>query len=157
MIHSLYSVLQSQKSSETDTLLKDLPLFESLSAKEFLIITRMLHERHYRKDETIFHKEEPAAALYVITQGSVKILENAQSITTLQKGAFFGEMGLVDNAPRSADAIAQEPSTLLAFTRPMIDDLQARHPKIAVKLLLEIGKILSTRLRTCNQFLTAQS
>ena len=75
----------------------------------------MLRQRRYRAGETIFHEGDPGDAMHVIASGRAKIsiesLEGDEAIlVTLGPGEVFGELVLLDGAPRSAAAIAVEPT-----------------------------------------------
>ena len=76
-------------------------------------IVRRLTVRRYRRGEVIFHQGDPGDALHVVTSGSVKIVlpspEGDEAIiATVRPGDFFGELSLLDGAPRSATATAIE-------------------------------------------------
>jgi CRP-like cAMP-binding protein len=99
-----------------------------------------MRPRAYAKDEVIFLKGDPGTAFYVIASGRVKIAltspDGKELILRRQNvGEFFGELALLDDEPRSADAIAMEPSTLLVLQRDTFRHFLAEHPAVATNLL----------------------
>jgi CRP-like cAMP-binding protein len=121
----------------------------------FLEIERLaeyLQSRAIPKGAVVFREGERDATLFVIAEGKVGIVKAGASkkdlpIATLGVGATLGEMALVDGQPRSAGAVAVEDLLLLAITRAELDRLAAEHPKLAVKVMTKVAKLLSQRLR----------
>jgi CRP/FNR family transcriptional regulator/CRP/FNR family cyclic AMP-dependent transcriptional regulator len=135
--------------------LKDLlarsDLFAGLTPTELEAIARACEPREFERDETIFAMLEPADGLYVIASGRVKVCVSSSGgkeliLATLGPGQFFGEMALLDDAPRSATVIAQLPTSTYRIRRQDFEQLLESHPSIARKLLRE----LSLRLRRAN-------
>jgi CRP/FNR family cyclic AMP-dependent transcriptional regulator len=98
------------------------PLFEGLEHDELEGIARAMSRRRYRRHEVIFHEGDPGDALHLVVEGQVKIAresaEGAEAIVViLSPGDTFGELVLLDGAPRSATAIAVEPTETLAMSR----------------------------------------
>jgi CRP-like cAMP-binding protein len=87
-----------------------------------------LRRRRFRRNEVIFHQGDPGDSLHIIASGAVKIVlpssEGEEAIiATLREGDFFGELALLDGAPRSATATALEPSETLMLPRSVFHDL----------------------------------
>ncbi len=96
--------------------------------------------------------------MYIIVKGSVEITEedNAGQKNTLAKladGAFFGDLALLDESPRSASAVALEDSDIIGFFRPDFLDLLYKKPKLGIKVLLALAKVVGERLRRTNELL----
>jgi len=90
-------------------------LFGQVSEEDLHRIVRGLRRRRYRKNEVVFHQGDPGDSLHVVGAGSIKITVPSPQgeeaiVATLREGNFFGELSLLDGAPRSASAIAMEPS-----------------------------------------------
>ena len=83
----------------------------------------------------------------IIINGEIEIIQDEKSIARLKKGSCIGEMAILDNEPRSADAIALKDSTLLKIDQNTFYDLMAINPDI----MKQIIKILTKRLRISNQ------
>ena len=75
-------------------------------------------------------------------------------IAELRAGGHFGEMGLIDNAPRSATVRATEPTRVMVIARADLMNLMKRESILAVKLLWSFVQVLSDRLRATNSELS---
>ena len=96
-------------------------LFRGVAIEDLATIAPMLRERRYRSGETIFHEGDPGDAMHVIASGRAKISIESQEgdeaiLATLGPGEVFGELVLLDGAPRSATAVAVEPT--VTYTLP---------------------------------------
>lgn len=144
-----------EKNSETDlhTMLGQVPIFEGLSRRELSAVIRILHEREYQEEEIIFRESEPGMGMYIIQSGRVAIIsESGQlQLSELGDGAFFGDVALLDDAPRSATAVAKTPSKIFGFFQPDLFGLMARDPKLGLKIVFRLARLLAERLRKTNQ------
>jgi CRP-like cAMP-binding protein len=73
----------------------------------------------------------------------------------MHAGDIFGELAFFDGEPRAADVRALERSEILALTIAGFDRLRLRHPQLALRLTLELGRALSSRLREMNRRMAA--
>lgn len=122
------------------TALRACALFGSMDDAAINEVARLLRTRRFRRNEVIFHADDPGDTLFVIETGSVKIvlasLEGEEAIiATLGPGEFFGELAILDGAERSATAVALEPAVLGALARTPFLELVAREPGVRVALL----------------------
>jgi CRP-like cAMP-binding protein len=104
---------------------------------------------YLKAGETIFKEGDPAAELYVIRKGRVGIQQGNRLLDTLEANDMFGEMALIDPAPRSATAIATTDVALVPISRKQFLVLVARVPTFA----LDVMAVLVRRLRTANKAL----
>jgi CRP-like cAMP-binding protein len=131
--------------------LKSMSLFADLTRREMKIVNGFMHERDYLRDEVIFDEGEEGQAIYIILEGKVLICHQGQAdtpIATLESGNFFGELALLDDAPRSAQARAGEDCTLVILFRGDFLNLMLSHALIASKIALRLARHLGARLRT---------
>jgi len=142
--------------SETVLALKGVPIFQELEKKQLREIEHLVHRRTYAKSETVFTQGQPGLGMYIILSGSIDIIQadkenNELKLATLEEGAFFGEMGLLVDAPRSASARASDLAEVVAFFRPDLLDLLNRQPIIGTQILRGLAEVLATRLREQNK------
>lgn len=112
-----------------------------------------MKEVRYFPGETIIREGEIADSLYLLAAGRVSIClsikkgARRQRLSTITPGLAFGELALLDGGTRSADVIAEEPTTCYVLPIAQLRTLATSHPEIQSKLILNIGRELSARLR----------
>jgi CRP-like cAMP-binding protein len=111
-----------------------------------------MKRRTYCAGDVIFSEGAPSDAAYLVVSGTVEILAGfgspqPRSIAVLGKGKYFGEMGAIDNHPRSATAVARGDVECMSVNREEFMDLLLSRPQEAIDLL----KILFERLREANR------
>ncbi|MFZ6643024.1 cyclic nucleotide-binding domain-containing protein [Undibacterium sp. TC4M20W] len=131
--------------------LSGMSLFATLSPRELKIIDGMLHDRQYLANEIIFDEGEEGQALYIILSGVVSINRRREHgdefIANLTEGNFFGDVALLDNSPRSAQAKAAENCEVAVFFRADFSSLLETNAVIGYKISLELARLNSRRLR----------
>jgi CRP/FNR family transcriptional regulator, cyclic AMP receptor protein len=128
-------------------LLANVGLFAGLSSSELIGLAALMRPRPYAKDEVIYLRGDPGTAFYVIASGRVKITLTSPDgkeliLRRLGAGDFHGELALLDDEPRSADAIAVEPSVLLVLQRDAFRQFLSEHSAVASKLLGTVSQYL---------------
>ena len=129
-------------------LLKKVPNFEHLRTDQLNRIVQILEPCGWVRDELIFEQGDPADNMYVIIKGQVGISISAPGdsrnwVATLKAGEYFGEMGLLDDLPRSASAIALEDAEAWALSRDRLHGMLKSFPEFGLGML----KAMSLRLR----------
>ena len=119
---------------------------------EIETLAEYLQSRQVKKGLLVFREGDRDGTLFVIAEGKVGIIKSGAKkqdhpIATIGMGHTLGEMALIDGQPRSAGAVAVEDLILLAISRADLDRLSNEHPRLAVKLVLKVAKLLSQRLR----------
>ena len=132
-------------------LLQNVPLFSGLPESQVYQIARMAGVRRVPRNTTIVRVGDSTDALFVLVSGSAKVLNRDAEgreviLSLLGAGECFGEMGLIDGAPRSADVVAVEACELLEISRADFTQALAGNPE----LCLNIMKSLVMRLRQAN-------
>src|SRR5436189_4968993 len=135
--------------------LKTVPFFDQLSNRQLKRVSDIVFERTYETDELIFEEGQPGAALFLILDGKVAIEIYRETSTTrlavLERGAFFGEMALLDETPRSANARALEWTRTLALYRNDLNGLVQRDAKTACQIYRSLAATIADRLRLTNE------
>ena len=135
--------------------LKTVPFFDQLSNRQLKTVSDIIFKRTYEIDESIFEEGQPGAALFLILDGKVAIEIRRESSTTrlavLERGAFFGEMALLDDSPRSANARALERTRTLALYRNDLNGLMHRHARTACQIYRSLAAMIGDRLRSTNE------
>jgi CRP-like cAMP-binding protein len=127
-------------------------LFAHLSLGQLSRLATLAQPRRYRKDQVVFNEGDPGTALYVIVKGRVKIACSSldgkeRTLALLGPGDCFGELGVLDGGPRSADAVAVEDADALVFHREEFRVFLLEQPQVAMELLV----VLSRRIRRTSQ------
>ena len=134
--------------------LRKIPLFRHLTYKEQTAILSIATSRTFPAGREIVSEGQPGEELFVVVRGRVSIEKNGVEIAELLAGGHFGEMGLIDNAPRSATVRATEPTRVMVIARGDLMNLMKRESILAVKMLWSFVQVLSDRLRATNSELS---
>ena len=102
--------------------------------------------RSYKAGEVIFREGDPAKELFIVKTGKVDIQLGNRLLDTLPELSIFGEMALIDPAPRSATAVAATDATIVPVDEKQFLFLVSRTPHFA----LNVMRVLTRRLRTSN-------
>jgi len=129
-------------------LLQSVSIFADLDAGSVGALERLAELRDYPAGAVIVSQEDRGEALFVLVKGKAKVVLYGDSgreiILSIFKapGDFFGEMSLLDDEPRSATVIADEPSRLLVLSRRDFQAHIERHPRTALRVLQELSRRL---------------
>ncbi len=131
-------------------------LFRELAPNEMERVLSISKEKRVKKNEVVFKEGDIGDAFYLIVTGSVRISTlvpgvGEEALTVLGEGEYFGEMALIDDAPRSASAIANDDGMLLCIGKDDFRKLLEQQTDIAYKLLWVFTKTLSARLRKTDE------
>ena len=143
---------------ELYAVLSTVPIFQDLSRREFARIREVLHSRSYEAEEAIVREGELGTGMYVILSGAVAILHEEEDGSTVElatfgEGDFFGDQVLLDQSPRTASAIARQPTRAVGFFRPDLLQLIDSHPRVGLKIVMQLSRMASVRLRQTNGLL----
>lgn len=133
---------------------QSITLFRYLSFSEQARVLNVCYDEQLKKGDVVFRKGEAGEIAYVIVSGLVEIQVDGVFITELGPGRHFGELALIDQGARSADALISEDTWLLAIHRSAFHEILRRNPRFAVKLLWSFVRSLTSRLRVTTSELT---
>lgn len=147
----MFGLFRSNKDTSRTERLRALSLFVNLTPGELKIVDGLLHQRKFLKDEVIFDKGDDGQAIYIIIDGGVLIWPQGKPvdghIIELGPGNFFGDLALLDNSVRSAQARAATNTTVAVFFRADFMNLLETHGLIASKISLQLARHIGKRLR----------
>jgi len=137
--------------------LEETLLGSGLDADELGQLSALMVERRIGKGEAVFRRGDPGEAMYVSLQGQIGIwlppsaeqgaAARGRRMVSYAPGVAFGEMGLLQGRPRSADAVAEEDALVLELPRAGYERIVRENPALLSKLLLNLGVLLSSRVR----------
>ena len=111
--------------------LRDIPMFAKLSRKQRRLLAQRADEVEVQPGRLVCRKGDSANELYVIEEGTAKVVRDEQYLDELGPGDFFGEMGVLDHAPRNAHVVAITPMTLMILSGAALKELQREQPDLA--------------------------
>ncbi len=132
--------------------LKSVVLFKDLNNRDLNVLAGMMHERHYLAQEVIFDEGEEGQGLFIVLSGRVRVIRNHNPKDDgfhidFGAGSFFGEVALLDQSPRTAQARAVEDTHIVALFRAEFISLLQTHSSIASRVSFQLARVLATRLR----------
>jgi CRP-like cAMP-binding protein len=130
-----------------------------LTFRELKEVSAIVHRREYRAGEPVFYQGDPGLGMYIVQEGSVAIViaekdGEEKELAILSDGDFFGELGLLDESPRSASALCKTDCLLIGFFRPDLLELIERKPALGIKIVMKLAEIVGERLRKTDKELS---
>lgn len=147
---------EASGSAETMTALVKMlgatPLFSGLDEKHLVRLARIGSEESFPKGETLFREGDQGDKFYLVLEGAVRISRQVpglgeEALAVLRPGSAFGDLALIDDAPRSADAFAHESCRLFVVRKEDLEDLLFVDRDLAYDFLWQLVRILASRLR----------
>jgi len=128
-------------------MLKATPLFSGLPDDELARLAAVARQRTFRRDEVIFHQGDPPTALFVIIEGKVKVIGDAEPatetiFTILGPGDCFGELSLLDEEPRSARVETLERVVAISVAREAFLDFALGNRLVARHLFRVLARMV---------------
>lgn len=129
--------------------LQALDLFRAIPADDLAGLLRQAEVRSFAPGTPIIHQGDPGSEMYVLLRGQVEVDRRLGGHgprflrLVLEAGEFFGEMGLLEQKPRTASILAIEATECLVLNRPQLEDLLGKYPALALTMLT----VMSRRLR----------
>jgi CRP/FNR family cyclic AMP-dependent transcriptional regulator len=128
-------------------LLRNVPLLSLLGDNELALLTRVVARKSYARGTQILGAGDATDSLYILISGRIKVfmsdLDGKEVILSiLEPNEFFGEMGLIDNSPRSASVVALEPCELICISKPDFKRCLAENFEMAMTVMRGLVKRL---------------
>ncbi len=134
-------------------------LCRDLTASEVDLLSVCLVHKRFAAGDTIITAGDPAAELYFLVRGTVSVLMvtaggRLSRLATFSPGMTFGEMAVIDRAPRSATIVADSEVECQLLSLEALDGLRQSAPEVCIKLLTNLSRTLSQKLRKANRELS---
>lgn len=123
--------------------LSTIPLFSRLSPRQIRQLQKSVTEHRYEPETTIVREGGRTATLFVVLEGSAKVVRSGRTISRRGPGEYFGEISLIDGRPRAASVISETFMRCLVMDQDSLRRLLMTEPQVAWALL----QSLATRLR----------
>ncbi len=141
-------------------ILRQVALFEGMTSAQLRKLAAVLAERPVPIGQHVFHEGDVGTSMFIIVEGKVRISKmvpgiGEEALAILERGQYFGEMSLIEDGPRSADAIAHVSCVLYELDRDKLDEVMFTDKELAYVLLWTFVRTLSTRLRETNDKIRA--
>lgn len=129
---------------ETLDKLRQISLFTGFSDLELVRLLKICRTRNYPQGSAIFREGESGHSLYVLVSGQLEIKKGEQVLVEMSPGDCFGEMAIIDDEPRMADAFAGTNCTVIEVNESVINN---NEDVISLKLVRQIAILLAKKLR----------
>lgn len=123
--------------------LSGVDLFAAIESDDLVAIARVTEEESFAADDRILTEGEIGDRLYFVVEGRVSVIKGERQVAELGERQVFGELAVLDPAPRSASVVALTEVTVLRIERDEFADIMAVRPEIAAGVI----KVLTRRLR----------
>lgn len=136
--------------------LKGCFLFKEMSDAEVNALAELFVEKRLSEGMTVFIEHMPGESLYLIQTGTIRISKmisegDEKTLVILGPDDVFGEMAILDGAPRSATARVIEEARLLSLRKSDFEALCEKNPSLGLRLMRNIVRVFSQRIRENNE------
>ncbi len=136
--------------------LHQVALFSGLDEAALNLIAQRVVNRTFPANTIVIHEGDEALSLYLIVSGAVKVFlsdDNGKQIVvnSQREGEYFGELALLDDAPRSASVMTTEQSTFMVLNKHDFDRILQEHPAIALPIMRQLAsrvRLLSENVKS---------
>ena len=151
----------TEREGEVDAIdvMAGIPIFSGLPASHMRRIADLGTREEHRTNSLVFAEGDTGDKFYLILSGAVRISRTVpgmgeEALAILRSGSYFGEMSLIDEFPRSADARCHETCKLFVLRKEDLEDLLFVDRDLAYEILWNFVRTLSSRLRETNDKMT---
>ncbi|HEY1406980.1 MAG TPA: GGDEF domain-containing protein [Spirochaetota bacterium] len=151
-----HSELNNMPPSE---ILRNIEIFSNLGEEKLSHLYTHMRHRSFPAGSRLFNEGDPGEELFVIIKGSVSIIVNIPDgkelvISEIGEGNFFGEMSIIEQAPRSAGCRTNCDTECLSLHADAFNSLIVNHPEVAGEIMKRMLAITAGRLVTIGSFLS---
>ena len=130
-------------------------MLQGLNDEDLARLAVVCEERQMAEGTTVFIENMPGESLFLIRKGTIRISKmfaegDEQQLVVLGPAELLGEMAVIDGLPRTATARVVENADLISLKKKDFETLCEDHPALALKLVLNIVRVFSRRVRDSN-------
>lgn len=134
------------------TAVKDCFLFAGMTAEDLRLLGGVFQERQLAEGMTVFSENMAGESLYIVHTGTIRVSKmiseaDEKTLVILGPEEVFGEMALLDGAPRSATARVVESALLLCLAKADFDRFCEQHPELGLKFLKNLVRVFCRKVR----------
>ena len=152
---------RSADPAKLSAMIRRVELFSGFNQLELVNIGKYLSLKYVSAGSKVFQQGDTGKDMYFVATGRVKVIKetagNTTQITTVRPGQSLGEMSMLDTLPYSATVLAETNCYLLALSRARYLALLKEDPELGIKVLSQLAKLMSIRLRLTTGVLTSVS
>ena len=123
-------------------LLKNTPIFANTSEKSLESMVQSAVVKTIPAGEKVVQEGQGGVGFYLILDGKVDIIRDGKKLTEFETGNFFGELGVIDGKPRTADVVATVETKCWILSQWAMKSVIASHPEVALSMLEELARRL---------------
>jgi CRP/FNR family cyclic AMP-dependent transcriptional regulator len=131
--------------------LKKTPIFAKTSDDSLASLLKSAIQKTVQAGTKIVEKGQSGLGFYLILQGKADVMSGGKKLAEFGEGSFFGELSVIDGAPRTADVVAKAETTCLVLSQWAMRSIISTHPEIALSMLEELAHRLRVTDETRNQ------
>lgn len=150
------------KGNKVEHYLDKRTFFDNFNTSEMLNLIRASERCFYEKGSFLFKEGDESDSFYIICNGEIQVELSKKNgddfeLIKLGTGNIIGEVGFLDGKSRTASARCLSYSGTLSLNRNKFQEISENDPKFALKIAIELGKIVSERLRWSDKILVSNS
>jgi CRP/FNR family transcriptional regulator, cyclic AMP receptor protein len=123
-------------------LLKSTPVFANTSEKSLESMIKSAVEKTVSPGEKVVQQGQGGVGFYLILDGKAEVIKDGTKLAELGTGNFFGELGVIDGQPRTADVVAVTETKCWILSQWAMKSIIANHPEVALSMLEELARRL---------------
>lgn len=123
-------------------LLKSTPIFANTSEKSLESMIKSAVEKTVSPGEKVVQQGQGGVGFYLILEGKAEVIKDGTKLAELEAGNFFGELGVIDGQPRTADVVAVTETKCWILSQWAMKSIIANHPEVALSMLEELARRL---------------
>ena len=123
-------------------LLKSTPVFANTSEKSLESMIKSAVEKTVSPGEKVVQQGQGGVGFYLILEGKAEVIKDGKKLAELEAGNFFGELGVIDGQPRTADVVAITETKCWILSQWAMKSIIANHPEVALSMLEELARRL---------------